>query len=189
MTEDTPAGCPRCADPLAFVLKEQPHKRLTGGIAVFKCPACGGLLLDDVQGPKGAGLVMRATQETIDKYVKEHGGPFAAPPSFLRAGELPLPAGQYEISLRGGLLLSKSGSGEYSPLAADIVGVAAGWALPAKGGGYAALWLERKDGRTHTLLQSEGYTDGLARQYAELGRDLAAALGVEFKEEPQGPDC
>lgn len=189
MTAGPPEDCPRCSDPAAFVLRERPHKRLTGDIAVFKCPACGALILDDMQGPKGAGLVMRATQETIDKYVKEHGGPFSAPPSFERTGTFPAPAGDYRLEVRGRLFLSRSGCGEFSPEAADAAGLSAGWALPAKGGGFAALWLRLKDGRILTLLQSEGYTPELAWQYSELGRELAAALGVGFAEEPQGPDC
>lgn len=189
MTYDNPAGCPSCADPLAIALKEKPLERPTADIAVFKCPACGCLILDDMQGPKGAGLTMRATRETIDRHVKEHGGPFAAPPAFARAGEFPPPAGKYKIDLRGRLFLSASGCGEFSPEAADIAGVAAGWALPAKGGGFAALWLRLKDGRQVTLLQSEGYSAALAGDYAALGRELAAALGASFSEEPLGPDC
>jgi hypothetical protein len=56
-------------------LRETAIKRWTASIAVFRCPQCGCLILDDVYGWKGSGVVFRATPEMIDDYVKKSGQP------------------------------------------------------------------------------------------------------------------
>jgi hypothetical protein len=67
---DAPAsavnGCEVCADPVTVSLRETAIKRWTASIAVFRCPQCGCLILDDVYGWKGSGVVFRATPEMID---------------------------------------------------------------------------------------------------------------------------
>lgn len=62
-------------------------------------------------------------------------------------------------------------------------------ALPAKGGGYVSLWLCLADGAAQTVLISEGYDAAVAAEYGALGRQLAAALNVGFREEPRGVDA
>jgi hypothetical protein len=66
-------GCNHCADPITVVLREKAIQRLTDKIAVFRCPECGCLILDDMLGFKGSGTTFRATAEMIDAYVQESG--------------------------------------------------------------------------------------------------------------------
>lgn len=66
----SPPGCARCADPLAVALQEQAVQCPAPHIAVFRCPACGCLILDDAVGFKGAGTVLRVTPAMIDSYVR-----------------------------------------------------------------------------------------------------------------------
>lgn len=68
-------GCTMCADPVTVVLRGEPVERRTASIAIFRCPQCGCLILDDVYGWKGAGVVFRATQNMIEDYVKKNGQP------------------------------------------------------------------------------------------------------------------
>lgn len=104
------------------------------------------------------------------------------------AGEFPPPAGKYELSAANGKLSVISASDNLSFNIQDAAAVAAGWALPARSGGYVSLWLKLKDGSNKTLLMSEGYDAGLAAEYSSLGGRLAAALGLKFSEEPQAAD-
>ncbi len=107
---------------------------------------------------------------------------------FKLAGEFPPPAGKYELSAGNGTLSVIAGGGKLLFNIRDAAAVAAGWALPARSGGYVSLWLRLKDGSDKTLLLSEGYNAGLAAEYSALGGKLAAALGIKFSEEPQVAD-
>lgn len=74
MTDADIRGCHGCADPLNVSLsRESEVLQLNNSIAVFKCPHCGCLILDDVLGWKGSGIVMRATKEMILRYARERG--------------------------------------------------------------------------------------------------------------------
>ena len=74
MTKTDIQGCPGCADPLnVSLLRENEVLQLNNSIAVFRCPHCGCLILDDVLGWKGSGIVMRATKEMILRYARERG--------------------------------------------------------------------------------------------------------------------
>lgn len=74
MTKTDIQGCPGCADPLNVSLsRENEVLQLNNSIAVFRCPHCGCLILDDVLGWKGSGIVMRATKEMILRYARERG--------------------------------------------------------------------------------------------------------------------
>jgi len=73
MANDDIKGCDFCADPLNVSLRrENEIRQLSGTIAVFRCPRCACLILDDVAGWKGAGVVFRATEDMIAKYVEEN---------------------------------------------------------------------------------------------------------------------
>ena len=64
-------GCDYCADPLQVVLHEKPQERLTVSVALFRCPRCGTIILDDMYGWKGSGVVFHATPEEIEEYLKK----------------------------------------------------------------------------------------------------------------------
>ncbi len=74
MTNDDIPGCHDCEDPLNVSLRrENEVLQINNSIAVFRCPHCGCLILDDVLGWKGSGIVMRATKERILRYARERG--------------------------------------------------------------------------------------------------------------------
>lgn len=76
MTIEFIPGCSVCSDPLNVSLKpELEIRRLSGTIAVFKCPQCGVLILDDIAGWKGSGVVFRATMAMIADYARKSGVP------------------------------------------------------------------------------------------------------------------
>ena len=64
------ASCNRCVDPVAITHHEAPCRRITPEVFVFRCPACGGLVLDDIVGFKGHGTVFRASEADIEAYIK-----------------------------------------------------------------------------------------------------------------------
>ncbi len=63
--------CGRCADPLAITLTEPPYRRINHEVSVFRCPACGTLILDDFVGFKGHGTIFRATEAEIAAYIRQ----------------------------------------------------------------------------------------------------------------------
>lgn len=67
--DQTLEGCGQCADPVA--LTTAALRRVNERIAVFQCPGCGCLILDDVVGFKGAGTCFRATEKMIERYIRE----------------------------------------------------------------------------------------------------------------------
>lgn len=71
MNLDQIDGCDNCADPVTVTFSEKAVQRANERIAIFKCPKCGCLILDDIIGFKGSGTVFRATQQMIDRYVAE----------------------------------------------------------------------------------------------------------------------
>lgn len=76
MTIEVIPGCSFCGDPLNVSLKpELEIRRLNGAISVFKCPQCGVLVLDDIMGWKGSGVVFRATMVMIADYARKNGVP------------------------------------------------------------------------------------------------------------------
>jgi len=105
------------------------------------------------------------------------------------SGQFPPPAGKYELSASGKVLTAFSGSGNFTFRCSELAAIAAAWAVPAKGGGYAAMIARFRDGSQRTLLQSEGYTAGLAAAYCAAARQLAVSSGVKYLEEPQGADA
>lgn len=75
-----PPGCPACADPVAVVLRPEHQVRPLGGtVALFRCPACGTLILDDITGWKGSGIVFRATEADVEAYLVDRGLPVPKP--------------------------------------------------------------------------------------------------------------
>ncbi len=64
-------GCAQCADPVSVALTTAALRRVNERIAIFQCPGCGGLILDDAVGFKGAGTCFRATERMIERYVRE----------------------------------------------------------------------------------------------------------------------
>ena len=63
--------CRRCRDPLSIVAPENKVCDKTSNIAIFRCPECNGLVLDDSIGWKGSGVVFRATEEQIERYLED----------------------------------------------------------------------------------------------------------------------
>jgi hypothetical protein len=48
-------------------------------VALFRCPACGTLILDDITGWKGSGIVFRATEADVEAYLVDRGLPVPKP--------------------------------------------------------------------------------------------------------------
>jgi hypothetical protein len=79
--EVMPAGCELCADPVQVSLEPGTEvRRVDAMIAILRCPRCGCLVLDDILGWKGSGVVFRATEESIARYVRERYDTGSAPP-------------------------------------------------------------------------------------------------------------
>ncbi|HBA60642.1 MAG TPA: hypothetical protein DCZ92_07450 [Elusimicrobia bacterium] len=118
--------------------------------------------------------------------------PLASPspkPTAELKGELPAPAGRYELRVIGGWLTLSAGGAASSFKLKEIKGLAHGSAVPAKGGGYCELWLELADGREKALLMSDGFSHETAAAYGELARALAAAAGLPVREVNLGADA
>lgn len=64
-------GCMLCQDPLAVTVPAHQVRLASPNVAIFRCPGCGGLILDDAVGWKGSGVTAHVTEEEIEAYLRE----------------------------------------------------------------------------------------------------------------------
>lgn len=63
--------CTLCRDAVKVALNMPPLVRVSAGIWILRCPQCRSLILDDINGWRGSGVVFRGSAEEILKYLEQ----------------------------------------------------------------------------------------------------------------------